>query len=89
MKELIINSANIRSVEDFHKYIKESLDLPSYYGENLDALWDVLSSYSDKLRIVLTKHNLLVENLGQYGEDLIDLFHDLKEENDNIELKIS
>ena len=26
-----------------HKILKEKLELPDYYGENLDALWDCLT----------------------------------------------
>jgi len=31
------------SEEDFHTAIAEGLDLPSWYGRNLDALWDALT----------------------------------------------
>jgi ribonuclease inhibitor len=34
----------IRSEADFHAAIARSLELPSHYGNNLDALWDTLSA---------------------------------------------
>ena len=34
--ELIINGSEIRSKSDFHNTLKRDLNLPEYYGENLD-----------------------------------------------------
>lgn len=42
--KVIINGKDIKSEHDFHKHIAEALDFPKYYGSNLDALWDVLST---------------------------------------------
>jgi ribonuclease inhibitor len=39
-----IDGNQITTEMDFHKQISKALDFSSYYGENLDALWDVLSS---------------------------------------------
>lgn len=39
-----IDGEAIQSEADFHYALGESLDLSSYYGRNLDALWDVLST---------------------------------------------
>ena len=41
--QLIIDGSKIVSEEDLHKTIAEGLNLPSWYGMNLDALWDVLT----------------------------------------------
>lgn len=34
----------IQTEADFHHALAEALDLPGYYGRNLNALWDVLST---------------------------------------------
>ncbi|WP_080937109.1 barstar family protein [Burkholderia plantarii] len=39
-----IDGRQIRSEADFHVAIAKALNLPSYYGRNLDALWDTLSA---------------------------------------------
>lgn len=39
-----IDGNNIRSEADFHKEIAQALNFDPYYGNNLNALWDVLSS---------------------------------------------
>ena len=44
-----------------HAYLKEMLDLPEYYGNNLDALHDCLEEMSD-VEIVVDNE----ENAGNY-----------------------
>ncbi|MBN3726004.1 barstar family protein [Burkholderia sp. Ac-20379] len=39
-----IDGRQIRSEADFHVAIGKALNFPSYYGKNLDALWDALSA---------------------------------------------
>ena len=42
--EVIIPGDKIRTEADFHREIKLLLRFPEYYGNNLDALWDCISS---------------------------------------------
>jgi ribonuclease inhibitor len=39
-----INGAEIRSVEDVHAALDRALDFGPYYGGNLSALWDRLTT---------------------------------------------
>ena len=57
------------------------LQLPDYYGENLDALWDILSSWNEPLAIIIEKPTRFVEQLGGYGESVLQLLQDAEEEN--------
>lgn len=70
-----------------HRYIKEKLDLPSYYGENLDGLWDMLSSCDKKIKINFINLDDLFENLGLYGDSIIEVFKDAEKENHNISIE--
>ncbi len=38
-----INGAVVNNIATFHDLLKEPLALPGYYGDNLDAMFDVLS----------------------------------------------
>lgn len=40
---IIIDGSIIASEEDLHTAIAKALDLPSWYGKNIDALWDALT----------------------------------------------
>jgi ribonuclease inhibitor len=41
--KLIIDGSKISSEEHFHEVIEKGFALPSWYGKNLDALWDALT----------------------------------------------
>ncbi len=60
-----INGEKVKSEVDFHIEISKKLNFPSYYGKNLDALWDILSSDVER-PIVLTWKNALIskEKMG-------------------------
>ena len=88
MKRIVLNGEYMETIESSHSYLKDKLDLPDYYGKNLDALWDLLSTHGDKTRIELMNSHILVENLGDYGQSIIELFKEAGEENPNIEILI-
>lgn len=79
-----LNGNDMTTKELFHDCLKQKLTLPDYYGNNLDALWDVLSTYSEKLHLILSNKVQLLKNLGDYGHSIIQLFEDVVKENDNI-----
>ena len=53
--EYVIDLSNVTSKQELHERISNVLPVPEYYGMNLDALYDVLSTYYDKCTIIF-KH---------------------------------
>lgn len=47
MKKVEIDLKNLSSIEEVHEQLKAALDFPSYYGKNLDALYDCLTDISE------------------------------------------
>lgn len=88
MDKVRLNGNSMGTKELAHLYLKWKLDLPEYYGENLDALWDILSVFSDPLEITLYNSDKLIEHLGEYGESIIELLNDLADENSNVSIII-
>ena len=43
MKTVTLALARMQSIRQLHKYLRAELELPDYYGENLDALYDCLT----------------------------------------------
>lgn len=80
MKDYILDGYFFKNKTDSHKYLKEVFSFPDYYGENLDALWDLLNDLDD-CRICINNHEKIVENLGEYGKAILEIFNDLKSEN--------
>ncbi|WP_461205005.1 barstar family protein [Clostridium sp. DL1XJH146] len=84
MEEIILDCTMMTSIEATHQYIKEKLSFPNYYGCNLDALWDILSTISNPLKITITNPKSIQINLGDYSEKLITVFIEASNENENI-----
>ena len=79
MNKIILDGRDYTSKEAFHKDMKSKFDFPDFYGENLDALWDLLSE-KNSLDIEIKHSSDLIKNLGDYGKQIINLFIDLGEE---------
>lgn len=62
---ITIDCASIRSRKDLHRIFAEALSFPVWYGHNLDALHDQLTSLSGTVR--LENWEQAEENLGKYG----------------------
>ena len=89
MAEYRIDLNEIDDREALHDLLEQVLPLPDYYGRNLDALWDVLSTWSAPLCIEVTHTELLKRHLADYADALLELLHDAQRENDVITLNIS
>ncbi len=85
--ELIINGSEIRSKSDFHNTLKRDLNLPEYYGENLDALWDCLTGWVEMpLTIKWLEFDTCNEILDGYALKILELFHDVENEIQGFEI---
>ena len=85
---MIINGNEIRSVKDFHHKIKRLLDLPDYYGENLDALWDCLTGWIETpITIVWTNFQESRKNLGDFADKIVDVFKEAEKEVDGFKVE--
>ena len=88
MKEIRLNGSKMLDKASTHDYLKQKLTLPDYYGENLDALWDcIVTDFSPK-KITIYNPAAIIENLGPYGESIINLFEQAAEENEYIQVDI-
>ena len=88
MMKIRLDGRRMSTREIAHQYIKWKLNLPDYYGKNLDALWDLLSTYSDSMEICFFNKESLIDQLGDYGEAIVEVFQDAELENKNIKFTI-
>lgn len=84
MDKVILNGKRMITRETTHAYLKRKFGFPEYYGRNLDALWDLLSSWDREMDIVIVNHKAVTENLDGYGVSLLKLFRELDEESRHI-----
>lgn len=82
MDTIILNGQAMITVEISHHYLQQKLGFPDYYGSNLDALWDLLTTISQPLIIKLVETQTMRNNLGEYGEALLTVFKEAAKENE-------
>ena len=63
-----------------HQYLKEKLEFPDYYGNNLDALYDMLTSLEEGTFIEIINYQNFEKNDEKYFKSLCELFDDVNNE---------
>lgn len=76
MKNITINFSDVTSKDDIHNLLSQALELPEYYGRNLDALYDCLSDIcsGNRTAITLTGFDKVPEELSSYTNSLVSIF---------------
>ncbi len=88
MKVIRLNGAKMVDKAITHAYLKEKLALSDYYGQNLDALWDCLSTDFSQKKIIINHPEIITKNLGSYGRLVIRLFQEVAYENKCVQVDI-
>lgn len=88
MRHIVLDFSEIENQEELHDLLQEVLELPTYYGRNLDALWDCLSEVRDYLLIELIGIHTLFESVGPYSAKLLHTLDEAAEKNPYIWLKV-
>jgi len=83
MKTIRLDISNIQTIRALHVYLAYMLNLPAYYGKNLDALHDVLCEESDDVRIMLTGMPASDE-MEAYLPRLVQVMEDSAQENAHV-----
>ncbi len=74
MGKIILDGAMMTDRAAAHAYLQAALELPAYYGANLDALWDCLTTDCTPREVVITNGAAISASLGNYGEALVQVF---------------
>ncbi len=84
MRVYRLDGRMMKDREHIHPYLKERLDLPDYYGNNLDALNDVLTEMLP-VRIIIEQADLMERE--EYAKKLLDMLRKLDRYEDMFELR--
>ena len=77
----IIDGAAVEDRAALHTLLFEQLALPEWYGHNLDALYDVLSTTFTEATLIFLHGDAAQERLGGYLRTLRGMLADVGEEN--------
>ncbi|MBE6913426.1 MAG: barnase inhibitor [Ruminococcaceae bacterium] len=78
MKEYVIDCRRLTDAAAAHAYLKELFAFPEYYGANLDALYDCLSSMPPcRVRM---DYPWALSQLGAWAAPLLEVFCDVADE---------
>ncbi len=79
----ILDCSHITTKAILHNTLSEVLDLPSWYGKNLDALYDCLMDLERETQLRVFHFDALQEGLEEYAESFLDVLSDASEYNPN------
>ena len=88
MEKRTLNGLFMGTREKAHKHIRARLDLPDYYGENLDALHDCLTDVHEPTQITLRFAGYMQKKLGAYGTKLLSLLIACTGENPKLSVRV-
>ena len=83
---IVLNCENLTQRAQAHRYLARMLDLPDYYGKNLDALFDCLTELGG-CTIVLNGGAELPRN-GGYGAKVLKVLEEAARANPGLRLEI-
>lgn len=59
MKELVLDIENVCGADEFYDLLGKYIELPAYFGRNLDALHDVLTDLPESVKITLLNTDVM------------------------------
>lgn len=78
---MIIDGRDIHTESDVHHILAEIMEFGPYFGKNLDALWDCLSTDIERpIRITWCYSDLSKKRLGERFDKIIEVFERVRQQ---------
>ena len=87
MKTIILDARKMFTKEKTHEYLAKKCGFPDYYGKNLDAAYDCLSTCGEMM-ITVEYADALEKNLGDYGKAFLKVLTDAGRKNSKLSIEI-
>lgn len=76
-KKITFDFRQISTLEDFYTQFAQQFSLPSWFGHNLDALWDMVSAGIELPVTIVFSHMTSTQRIG--FSDVIDVMNDAQD----------
>ena len=86
MREVTVDLTPFEEKISLHSYLKETLDFPFYYGANLDALHDELTSETEQLKLHVIYPDAPRGDMVGYIPRVLQVFRDAAAENYHLDI---
>ena len=87
METIVLDGRCLKERERAHRYLKRKFQFPEYYGNNLDALWDLLTEEVSPLAVTVLYSRALLEEEG-YGARILRVLERVGEEREGFTLEL-
>ena len=88
MIKLVLNGKEISSEQQIHRLLADALDFPTWYGENLDALFDCITDVTDDVEISVVESDDLVARLGERALLILTVLRDAAAGNSRLKISV-
>ena len=82
-----IDLSDVTTKEQFHATLAKELPLPEHYGNNLDALYDVLTEDAHDLNIIFYNTSAMEKEIPDYLDKLKKLSRRAQAEEDSLRIR--
>ncbi|MBR5059266.1 MAG: barstar family protein [Clostridia bacterium] len=83
-----VNCKKIQDIQGFYDILSKKMRFPDWFGNNLDALSDVLGDVPDNTVLVLRHFDEMAERIGPKAETLRKVLLDSAADNPGLTVKI-
>lgn len=87
MQEVYLNGREFDDPKEVHEFLAGELEFPEYYGGNLSALYDMLTSLCDDTRIIVDLSGVEEEAVLDVLERMTEVMTDAADENAYLEVE--
>ena len=88
MRTCVLDWGRLTAKEELHKFLMEELNLPAWYGRNLDALYDCLTEQAEDIEFLYSNEEQTEKGLENYSKALKKVIQDAAKENPRIKVMI-
>lgn len=88
---IILDFTECKYLGEIHFLLKTKFGLPAYYGENWDALWDLMQGLfyqRGEYKVKIYGFHSLPEDLRECCKEMLEIFDDVHKETPNITFEL-
>lgn len=82
----VIDLTDVNTIEGFYEALADGMELPEYFGNNLDALYDVLTEIGEEIDIVFKNGEGFMDANEEYANNLNQMLDDATIQNENLSI---